>query len=190
MGDPPANAVTRLLLAWSGGDAGARDALLPLVYHELRRVARQHLRHERPGHTLQPTALVHEAYMKLVDLRRLRWQGRAHFFAVAARLMRRILVDHARGRAAAKRGGGRRMIALQGLGEASPEPELDVVALDEALARLAALDPRQERIVELRFFAGLDVEETARVLGISPATVKREWRTAKAWLYRELRREA
>jgi RNA polymerase sigma factor (TIGR02999 family) len=187
MDDPPANAVTRLLLAWSDGDPAARDALLPLVYPELRRVARQRLRHERPGHTLQPTALVHEAYMKLVGLRRMRWQDRAHFFAVASRLMRRILVDHARRRAAAKRGGGRSALTLRGGEGGSPETELDLLALDEALARLAVLDPRQERLTDLRFFAGLDVEETAEVLGVSPATVKREWRTAKAWLYRELR---
>jgi RNA polymerase sigma factor (TIGR02999 family) len=122
MGEPPANAVTRLLLAWSDGDPGARDELLPLVYGELRRVARQHLRHERPGHTLQPTALVHETYMKLVDLRRVRWQSRAHFFAVAAQLMRRILVDHARGRAAAKRGGGMKAVTLEVVGERSPRP--------------------------------------------------------------------
>jgi RNA polymerase sigma factor (TIGR02999 family) len=187
MEDPPAHAVTRLLLAWSGGDAGARDALLPLVYHELRRVARHHLRHERPGHTLQPTALVNEAYLKLVGLSRVKWQDRAHFFAVAARLMRRILVDHARGRAAAKRGGVRTAMTLDDAVAFSREPDLDVVALDAALARLAELDPRQERIVELRFFSGLEVDETARVLGISTATVKREWRTARAWLYRELR---
>jgi RNA polymerase sigma factor (TIGR02999 family) len=160
---------------------------MPLVYDELRRVARQSLRHERSGHTLQPTALVNEAYLKLVDLHRLQWQDRAHFFAVSAQLIRRILVDHARRHAAAKRGGGVRPVTLEALREPGLEPELNVVALDDTLSRLAMLDARQARLVELRFFGGLNVAETAEVLGISSATVKREWRTAKAWLYRELR---
>jgi RNA polymerase sigma factor (TIGR02999 family) len=186
MGTPPANAVTRLLRRWSEGDQQALDELMPLVYDELRQVARQRLRHEHPGHTLQPTALVHEAYLKLVDQRRTRWQNRAHFFAVAAQLIRRILVDHARRHAASKRGGGAGALTLEATLEPAVERELSVVALDDTLSRLAALDPRQARLVELRFFGGLDVEETAEVLGISSATVKREWRTAKAWLHREL----
>ena len=186
----PASAVTRLLLEWSDGDGQALTRLIPLVYDELRRIAGQYLRRERAGHTLQPTAVVHEAYLKLVGQRRVRWQNRAHFFAVAAQLIRRILVDHARARAAAKRGGGLPPLAL----ERAPGPaggrDLDVLALDETLRRLSTLDPRQARLVELRFFAGLGVEESAEVMGVSPATVKREWRTAKAWLYRELREKA
>jgi RNA polymerase sigma factor (TIGR02999 family) len=186
METPPANAVTRLLLEWSNGDQGALDRLMPLVYDELRRVARQYLRHERSGHILQPTALVHEAYLKLAGQQRVRWQNRAHFFAVAAQLIRRILVDHARSQAAAKRGGGAAAVTLEAALEPSVKRELDVLALDNTLARLATLDPRQARLVELRFFGGLNVEETAEVLGVSSATIKREWRTAKAWLYREL----
>ena len=187
MGTPPANAVTRLLREWSDGDQEALDRLIPLVYDELRRLARQYLRHERPGHTLQPTALVHEAYLKLVDQRRTRWQNRAHFFAVAAQLIRRILVDHARSHAAAKRGGGVSTLALETGPGLALEGELNVAALDDALSHLATLDARQARLVELRFFGGLNVAETAEVLGVSSATVKREWQTAKAWLYRELR---
>ena len=187
MPTPPANAVTRLLLEWRNGDQGALDRLMPLVYDELRRVARQRLRHERPGHTLQSTALVNEAYLKLVDLHRLQWQDRAHFFAVAAQLIRRILVDHARRHAAAKRGGGVPAVTLEVLLEPAVEQDFNVVALDDTLSRLAALDARQARLVELRFFGGLNVEETAEVLGVSSATVKREWQTAKAWLHRELR---
>jgi len=187
METPPPNAVTRLLLEWRSGDQGALDRLMPLVYAELRRVARQCLRHERSGHTLQPTALVHEAYLKLVDLRRLKWQDRAHFFAVSAQLIRRILVDHARRHAAAKRGGGVPALTFEGLLEPALKRDLNVVALDDTLSRLAALDARQARLVELRFFGGLNVAETAEVLGVSSATVKREWQTAKAWLYRELR---
>lgn len=188
METPPANAVTRLLMEWRNGDLGALDRLMPLVYDELRRVARQWLRHERAGHTLQPTALVHEAYLKLVDLRRIQWQDRAHFLAVAAQLIRRILVDHARRHAAAKRGGGVRAVTLEApLEPAALQRELSVVALDDTLSRLAALDARQARLVELRFFGGLNVAETAEVLGVSSATVKREWQTAKAWLYRELK---
>ena len=186
---PAANAVTLLLQEWRGGDQSAFDRLLPLVYGELRLIARQYLRRERPGHTLQPTALVHEAYLKLVGLNRIRWQNRAHFFAVAAQLIRRILVDHARRQAAHKRGGGALVLNIDSLEEAPPKRELNVVVLDATLSRLATLDPRQARMVELRFFGGLSVEETAEVLGISSATVKREWRAAKAWLYRELQSE-
>jgi RNA polymerase sigma factor (TIGR02999 family) len=186
METPPANPVTRLLLEWSDGDQEALTRLMPLVYDELRSIARQYLRRERADHTLQPTAVAHEAYLRLVDQRRVRWRNRAHFFAVAAQLMRRILVDHARSHAAAKRGGGVRPLTLDAGGEPSVMRDLDVLALDETLARLKALDPRQEQLLELRFFGGLSVEESAEVMGISTATVKREWRTAKAWLYREL----
>ena len=186
METPPAKAVTGLLLDWRNGDQGALDRLMPLVYDELRRVARQCLRHERAGHTLQPTALVHEVYLKLADLHRLQWQDRAHFFAVAAQLIRRILVDHARRHAAAKRGGGVPAVTLEARLEPALKVDLNVVALDDTLSRLATLDARQARLVELRFFGGLNVAETAEVLGVSSATVKREWRTAKAWLHREL----
>ena len=149
-------------------------------------IARQRLRQERPGHTLQPTALVNEAYLKLVDLHRLQWHDRAHFFAVAAQIIRRILVDHARRHAASKRGGGVPAVMLEVLLEPAVEQDFNVLAVDDTLSRLAALDARQARLVELRFFGGLNVEETAEVLGVSSATVKREWQTAKAWLYREL----
>ena len=183
----PASDVTRLLLEWSGGDEQALTKLMPLVYDELRRIAGHHLRRERAGHTLQPTAVVNEAYLRLVGQRRARWQNRAHFFAVAAQLIRRVLVDHARGRAAAKRGGGLPPLTLRSEQGPAVGRDLDVLALDETLTRLSRLDPRQARLVELRFFAGLSVEESAEAMGLSTATVKREWRTAKAWLYRELR---
>jgi len=189
--------VTGLLVAWSKGDRAALDELLPVVYAELRRQARRALRREAAGHTLQPTALVHEAYLKLVDQRPDRWQGRAQFFGVAARCMRQVLVDAARTRRAAKRGGGARAITLgdaeglvaapSGGAEAAGD---DVLALDEALTRLAALDPDQARIVELRYFAGLTIDDTAATLGISPATVSREWTVARRWLRRELARGA
>jgi RNA polymerase sigma factor (TIGR02999 family) len=188
--------VTGLLIAWSEGDSAALDTLLPIVYAELRRQARRALRREAAGHTLQPTALVHEAYLKLVDQRPDRWQGRAQFFGVAARCMRQVLVDAARTRRAAKRGGGVRPITLgdaEGLavgpasgGEAVGE---EVLALDAALTRLAALDPDQARIVELRYFAGLTLDDTAATLGISAATVSREWTVARRWLRRELARD-
>ena len=187
MDTPPANAVTRLLLEWSDGDQEALTRLMPLVYDKLRSVARRQLRHERAGHTLQPTAVVHEAYLRLVDQKRVRWHNRAHFFAVAAQLIRHILVDHARSRAAAKRGGGVRVVTLEAVLEPAVIGDLNVLALDESLVRLAALDPRQAQLVELRFFGGLSVDESAQVMAVSSATVKREWRTAKAWLYRELR---
>ncbi len=186
METPPAHAVTRLLRQWSDGDQETLKELIPLVYDELRQVARQYVRHERPGHTLHPTALVHEACLKLVDQRRTRWQDRAHFFAVGAQLIRRILVDDARSHAASKRGGGVPPLTVEVELQPAIERELNVVALDDTLSRLATLDPRQARLVELRFFGGLNIEETAGVLCISSATVKREWRTAKAWLYREL----
>ena len=177
--------VTGLLLAWSDGEEAARSRLMDAVYDELRRVARRHLRRERDDHSLAPTDLVHETYVKLVDQQRVQWQNRAHFFAMAARLMRRILVDHARSRAAAKRGSGRTVVLDTVDIEASPL-NIDVLALDAALDKLAAVDERQSRLVELRFFAGLTVEETAATLDVAPITVKRDWVHARAWLFREL----
>ena len=178
--------VTQWLLEWSEGDRAALDKLIPLVSDELHRLAHQHLRRERPGHTLQTTALVHEAYLKLVKQRQVRWQNRAHFFGIAAHLMRRILVEYARRRAAAKRGGGQPQVTLSDEVVGTGEAAVSLVALDDALRTLAAFDPQQSRIVELRFFGGLTVEETADVMRMSPRTVKREWRVAKAWLQREL----
>jgi RNA polymerase sigma factor (TIGR02999 family) len=184
--------VTGLLIAWSEGDTAALDALLPIVYAELRRQARRALRREAAGHTLQPTALVHEAYLKLVDQQPDRLQGRAQFFGIAARCMRQVLVDAARTRRAAKRGGGARPITLGEVEELVVAPAEtagdDVLALDEALTRLAALDPEQARLVELRYFAGMSIDDTAATLGISPATVSREWIVARRWLRRELDR--
>lgn len=178
--------VTLILKDWSKGDPAAIEALMPLVYGELRRMARRVMRSESAGHTLQPTALVHEAYLRLVDQTRVNWQNRAHFFAVAAQVIRRILVDHARARRRLKRGGGVLKITLSETISRDDAAGLDLAALDSALIRLAALDERQGRIIELRFFGGLSVEETAEVLGISPATVKRDWTSARAWLFREL----
>jgi RNA polymerase sigma factor (TIGR02999 family) len=186
---PPGD-VTRLLLAWSAGDRDALEDLMPVVYAELRRMAARSFRHERPGHTLQPTVLVHEAYLKLVDQRHARWQNRAQFFGVAAQLMRRILVDHARTRAAAKRGGGVTPVTLADVAGPSPPRGIDVIALDETLTRLTSLYPEQGRLVELRYFGGLTIEETAEAMGISPATVKRQWTVARAWLRRDLKGEA
>lgn len=177
--------VTRLLLALQDGQDGAADQLVPLVYAELHDLAVHYMRSERGEHTLQPTALVHEAYLRLVDQRNVSWQNRSHFFGIAAQAMRRILVDHARRRRAAKREGGER-ITLEELAVESPARSVDLIALDDALVRLAALDPRQARVVELRFFAGLDIEQTAESLGISPATVKRDWTFARAFLQREM----
>jgi RNA polymerase sigma factor (TIGR02999 family) len=179
--------VTALLLAWSDGDQAAGSRLIDAVYDELRRVARRHLRGER-DHSLAPTALVHETYLKLVDQRRVRWQNRAHFFGIAAQLMRRILVDHARSRAAAKRGKDRTVVLDFVEVEMAPT-DLDVLALDAALDKLAAVDARQSKLVELRFFAGLTVEETAAALHVAPITVKRDWALARAWLFRELQRQ-
>lgn len=178
--------VTQLLIGWSKGDKEALDTLLPLVYEELRKQAARFLRHERPGHTLQTTALIHEAYLKLVDQKNVHWQNRAHFFGIAAQLMRRILVDHARTKKRAKRGGSDIRVSFNDANLMGQTKDLDIVALDEALGRLAAIDQQQSRIVELRFFSGLTVEETAEVLAISPATVKRDWSMAKAWLHREI----
>jgi RNA polymerase sigma factor (TIGR02999 family) len=178
--------VTRLLIQLTDGDHAALDELLSLVYSELRRLAASYLRRERQGHTLQPTALVHEAYLRLIDQTQVRWQNRAHFFGVAAQMMRRILVDHARQQQAEKRGGEFQKFSLDDMNinlDVSGERASNLVALDEALERLAALDPQKARVVELRFFGGLSVEETAEVLGVSAPTVKRQWRMAKAWLY-------
>jgi len=179
--------VSKLLLNWGQGDQGAREALIPLVYDELRRLARRYLRRERPDHTLQSAALVNEAYLRLIRQDHPQWQNRAHFFGVAAQLMRHILVDHARNRAAAKRGAGAPRLTLDPDIALPRERDVDLIALDDALNQLAALDPQQSRLVELRFFGGLSIEETSVVLGVSPATVKREWATARAWLQREMR---
>ena len=178
--------VTQLLIGWSKGDKEALDKLLPLVYNELHRQAAAYLRRERAGHTLQTTALIHEAYVRLVDQKNVHWQNRAHFFGIAAQLMRRILVDHARTKKRVKRGGSDIRVSLSEVTIKASARDLDIVALDEALERLALIDEQQSRIVELRFFSGLTVEETAEVLGISPATVKRDWSMAKAWLHREI----
>lgn len=181
------NEVTRLLLNWSQGDRASLDKLVPLVHDELRRLARHFMRQERAGHTLQTIALVNEAYIRLIDQRSVRWQNRAHFFAIAAQLMRRILVDHARSRRYAKRGGDARQVSFDEAAIVSPERSTELVAIDDALTGLAAHDPRKSQIVELRFFGGLNIEETAEVMGISPTTVQREWRSAKAWLYQAIR---
>jgi RNA polymerase sigma factor (TIGR02999 family) len=178
--------VTQLLIDWSKGDKEALDNLVPLVYEELRRQAARYLRHERVGHTLQTTALILEAYLRLVDQRNVHWQNRAHFFGIAAQMMRRILVDHARTKKRAKRGGSDIRVSFSEATLKAPDQDLDIVALDEALEHLAEIDEQQSKIVELRFFSGLTVEETAEVLGISPATVKRDWSMAKAWLHREI----
>jgi RNA polymerase sigma factor (TIGR02999 family) len=180
--------VTQILQEVSQGDKDAPARLMPLVYDELRRLADHYLRQERPDHTLQPTALVHEAYLKLIDQSRVEWQSRAHFLGVAAQLMRRILVDHARRHHALKRGGFRQKLSLDEAVDYSQTRDLDLVALDDALNALAQFDERQSRIVELRFFGGLTIEETAEALGISPATVKVDWNMAKAWLRREISR--
>ena len=178
--------VTRLLDDWSRGDQSALEALLPIVHGELRRIARRALHRERVDHTLQPTALVHEVYLRLVQQRSASCGNRTEFFGVAGKLMRRILVDHARAHAAAKRGGSSLRLTLSEAGDVGIEPAFEVLAVDRALTRLASLDAAQARIVELRYFSGLTVEETAEVLGTSPRTVKREWRIAKAWLHHEL----
>ena len=185
----PPHEVTQLLMEWSDGNTAALKELMPLVYRELRRLARQYLKRERDGHTLQTTDLVHEAYLKLVDQHRVQWQNRTHFFGVAAELMRRILVDHARRHKRAKRGGGVPLVSLAQADRATPQTPVDMMALDEALTRLATVDERKARIVELRFFGGLEVKETAEFLKISTPTVMREWKMAKAWLHRELSNE-
>jgi RNA polymerase sigma-70 factor (ECF subfamily) len=177
--------VSQLLRAWSDGDRSALDRLTPIVYEELRRLARCHLRGERAGHSLQATALVNEAYMRLVDYSRMQWQARAHFFAVSAQLMRRILVEHAR-RHNLKRGGGLQHVSLDEVATVGSDRAADLVALDDAMGALAQIDPRKAQVVELRFFGGLSVPETAEVLKVSSVTVMRDWSTAKAWLYREM----
>ncbi|HYO99332.1 MAG TPA: sigma-70 family RNA polymerase sigma factor [Pyrinomonadaceae bacterium] len=183
--------VTRLLVQLREGDSHVLDELLPLIYNELRTLARQYLRRERPDHTLQPTALVHEAYLRLVSDREVRWQNRAQFFGVAANVMRRVLVDHARRSGADKRGGGAEKLPLdEGVLAAASAPEVkpaQLLALDEALGKLAGFDPDKARVVELRFFGGLSVEEAAEVLKVSPTTIKREWRVAKLWLHEQVR---
>ena len=186
MTGPQTHRVTQLLIDWSNGDQSAFDKLMPLIDEELRRLAHHYMSRERAGHTLQTTALVNEAFVKLVNRKNLQWQNRAHFFGLAAQVMRTILVDHARSHASAKRGGGARNLELDDALLVSQQRASEVVALDEALNQLALIDARQSRIVELRFFGGLTVEEAAEVLHVSPVTIKREWSTAKAWLYREL----
>jgi RNA polymerase sigma factor (TIGR02999 family) len=188
MATSPQPDVTKLLLEWSKGDRQSLDKLLPVVYQELRRLAQHYLGQERPDHTLQATALVHEVYLKLIDTKVVRWENRAHFFAVTAQVMRHILVDLARQRRAQKRGGGLKVALDEALGVPEEAETVNLVALDEALERLAAVDERQARIIELRYFGGLSTEETAEVLGVSARTVKREWRLARAWLHREIRR--
>ncbi len=200
--DPkPGGDITRLLLEWRGGDPAALSALFPLVYEELRIMAARHLRGERQAHTLQRTALVHEAFLRLVDQKQVDWQGRSQFFAIASQMMRRILVDHARRRLAQKRGGNAQRLSLEDIagdegehaaGQAldalalTEDPRVDLASIDAALQRLEAMDPGQGKLVELRFFGGLSIGDTAQVLGVSPATVKREWAIARAWLQREL----
>src|SRR4051812_19211842 len=176
--------VTQLLIDWSRGDQAALDSLMPLVYQELRRLAHCFMRRERVGHTLQTTALINEAYLRLVEQQHVQWKNRAHFFAISAQLMRRILVDHARSHLYAKRGGGAHKVSLEGAAVVAQEQAADLIALDDALGSLAAIDERKSRVVELRFFGGLSVEETAEALKISPRTVMREWSMAKAWLYK------
>jgi len=183
----PSSQITRLLTRWSGGDANAREQLIPLVYNELRRLARSFFARQRFDHTLQSTALVHEAYMRLIGHSAVHFENRAHFFAVAAQLMRRIVVDHVRKHSAAKRGGNHITLVLDEAIATPAKSEVDIEALDDALSNLAKLNPRQSSIVEMRFFAGMSIDETAKVLDISPATVKREWASARGWLYREMR---
>jgi RNA polymerase sigma factor (TIGR02999 family) len=182
----PAENVTELLIRWRNGDEAALSELLPHVYSELRRLANYYLRQERPEHTLQPTALVHEAYLRLVSDKDIDWQDRAHFFGIAAIRMRHILVDHARSRQAAKRGGGEYRLSLGAADRLAEKRDVNLLALDDALQRLEALDPQKARVVELRFFGGLTIEETAEALKISPATVKRDWSMARAWLRSEM----
>jgi RNA polymerase sigma factor (TIGR02999 family) len=186
MGTRSPKEITQLLVAWGDGDEAALEQLTPLVYQQLHRLAHHYLSHERPGHTLQTSALVNEAYLRLIDWKNVQWQNRAHFFGVSAQLMRRILVDFARSRRYEKRGGGNAPLALDEVVLISGEKGADLVALDEALVSLAKLDARQSRVVELRFFGGLTVEETAEVLKVSEATVRRDWSIARAWLRREM----
>ena len=184
---PASQEITQLLLAWSDGDQAALEKLTPLVYAELRRLAKGYMFGERRGHTLQTTALINEAYMRLIDWKNVRWQGRAHFFGVAAQVMRRILVDFARARHYAKRGGAAQQVSLDEAVTIHEDRSAELIALDEALKSLAEIDPRKSQIVELRFFGGLNAKETAEALKVSQRTVEREWNSARAWLYRELR---
>lgn len=184
----PSNEITELLIAWSGGDKKALDELMHIVYDELHRLAHHHLAKERQDHTLQTTALVNEAYMKLVDQKRVKWQNRSHFFALSSQLMRRILVDYARSRQYAKRGGGASALPLNEALIVTPERAAEMIALDDALTELAKHDERKARIVELRFFAGMNIDETSELLGVSPGTVMKDWTLAKAWLQREMDR--
>jgi RNA polymerase sigma-70 factor (ECF subfamily) len=186
----PTAQVTNLLVAWGRGDDAAFERLIPLVHAELRRIAKRHMGHERNGHTLQPTALVNEAYLKLIDAQRVQWQDRAHFFAMSSRLMRRVLVDAARARGYQKRGGGAHQVTLDEGRIGAKQPAADVVALDDALVALAAIDERKSQVVEMRYFGGLSVEETAEALGVSVRTIKRDWTMAKLWLLRELKKSS
>lgn len=186
---PSSHSVTQLLVAWGNGNQAARDQLMPLVYEELHRLAHQYMNRERPGHTLQTSALVNEAFLRLVDQRDVHWQNRAHFFGIAAQMMRRILVDYARNRQYAKRGGNAHQVSLKEELIVSEERSAEVVALDDALKSLAAIDERKSQVVELRFFGGLSIDETAEVLAVSPGTVMRDWTLAKAWLRREMTSE-
>lgn len=186
MNPSPPHEVTQLLVAWGNGDEVARDQLMSVVYHELHRLAHNYMRKESPGHTLQTSALVNEAFLRLIDQHDVQWQNRAHFFGIAAQMMRRILVDYARRRNYAKRGGGARDTTLDEALTVSNSRTAEIVALDEALEQLNAFDERKSQIVELRFFGGMSIEETAEVLGVSPGTVMRDWTLAKAWLFREI----
>ena len=186
----PPQEVTQLLVDWGNGNQAALDRLMPLVYTELRQLAHRYMRRERPGHTMQTTALIHEAYLRLVDQNQVRWQHQAHFFGIAARLMRQILIEHARSHTRAKRGGGVGTISLDEAAIVSQARATELLALDDALERLATIDPRKSQVVELRFFGGLSVEEAAIVLNIAPNTVLRDWRMAKAWLRREINHES
>jgi len=186
----PPQEVTQLLVDWGNGNQAALDRLMPVVYTELRQLAHRYMRRERPGHTMQTTALIHEAYLRLVDQNQVRWQHQAHFFGIAARLMRQILIEHARSRTRAKRGGGVGTISLDEAAIVSQARATELLALDDALERLATMDPRKSQVVELRFFGGLSVEEAAQVLNIAPNTVLRDWRMAKAWLRREISHES
>src|SRR5262249_19008521 len=186
MDDAAPHEITQQLIAWSNGDTDALDKLIPAVYQELRRMADRYLRSESAGHSLQPTALVHEAYLRLIDQSQVEWHNRAHFFGVAAQMMRRILIDHAKTKHRAKRGGGARKISLEETANYTREKAAELVALDEALKELSEIDERKSRIVELRYFGGLTVDETAEVLGISDKTVMRDWNLAKAWLYQAM----
>jgi RNA polymerase sigma-70 factor, ECF subfamily len=186
----PPQEVTQLLVDWGNGNQAALDRLMPVVYTELRQLAHRYMRRERPGHTMQTTALIHEAYLRLVDQNQVRWQHQAHFFGIAARLMRQILIEHARSHTRAKRGGGVGTISLDEAAIVSQARATELLALDDALERLATIDPRKSQVVELRFFGGLSVEEAAQVLNIAPNTVLRDWRMAKAWLRREINHES